>query len=1284
MARRASNVAIFVLLALVAAATILAMAAEPIPYARLGLSVQWRHPPGKGPEPIIASVEPGSPAAGAGLRAGDRIADFLSFDDRVALLVAEPNDWLPAGRPVTFTVARGATLSGVRLQGTERHRGPLWFIELRLFVYLLGVFVAGALVVFRPSVVTWSFALFVTFYLWPNWWYWQYFSVYGSQRALLAIVIASYGVITVGSLGLITFATRFPKRAALPRFYRTVEYLAIAYLAIVGAAMMHYQYAQLYESPALGYDALANAQTFVPAIIAIVLLGWTLLRSKGDERVRLVWAVAGPSLCTLFSVADVWLLSITTLPVEYSTIAGFLSSIAPFTMMYAVLRYRVIDIGFALNRSFAQAVVASDHSVREPREARRVLVRRAASLLSADIPLDELYAELAALLASFVDARSVLIATRGETGARLAYAYEDGLGGRPDDVAIPSESVTARVLRDGEPQLMRQASEWPAQSGIVSVAGRATMDSESAIYVPIPFGGDVIGVLSVQSLEPGAYDDEDLALLEACAIYLGARMHGVEQPVASERSALDHAVKRAWQRAAEAESYAGVMIVDVDLFSIFNETYGRAAGDTCLRQVGQALASALPVEGCFFVRFGGDQFAAAFFGIDASRAADYARAAGEAVRALGIPHQGSTLGVVTVTAGAVAARPRGDDWHAAIGQAQAQLAEAKQRRDAQAQIVARHNLPAQHSTFVGRAQEIGQIEAAFEASRIVTIAGPGGAGKTRVALEVARRALNHYPDGVWFVDLAGIKRGEFVIAAVAAAIGFDAPEIDLPRLVDVLSEKKLLLVLDNCEHLIDASARFASAVARVAAGVRILATSREPFSIPEESVFRLPAMGSEDAVALFGERTNRAVTAEDRVAVERIAEKLDGLPMAIEIAAARASTVTPAELLAHFGESLSDGSLRALFDWSYRLLTSIEQLVLRRLSVFSNGWTAEAAEALCLSSDLTPSRIGAAIDSLVAKSLVLREQRGDSVRFRFLETTRQYAFQALERHGEHREAMLRYLQWATAYAWDTSRRKSELPFAQWRALQTAELENYRSALHQAFSEFSDDAAAATIFRSLTGLLAESPTFAEFGDALDGRVRSGTLSDPQRAAFWLALGELLGLRRAADSLDAVRQAAELFRRCGDAYGEAYAVLLLTDAEQRRTETALAVARRTGDRHLAAGLLRNLARANADQGRTEQARTALRAAAEMVDRSDTVMVTEIMADSAGEELRGGNADGAIALWNQAASLAEEARPSFAALCYLNIGKVEESRGNVEAARTMLARSFALRPELEPAAV
>jgi predicted ATPase/DNA-binding SARP family transcriptional activator len=352
----------------------------------------------------------------------------------------------------------------------------------------------------------------------------------------------------------------------------------------------------------------------------------------------------------------------------------------------------------------------------------------------------------------------------------------------------------------------------------------------------------------------------------------------------------------------------------------------------------------------------------------------------------------------------------------------------------------RSNLPAQLTSFVGREEELGRLGKLLSESRLVTLTGPGGAGKTRLSVEASGRLADELADGVWFVPLAPVRDALDVPQAVLMAIGIqDSGWLDpaeaarlaaLPpaeRLADVLARRELLLVLDNCEHLVDAVAALAGQVLTRAPGVRILATSREPLGITGEMLCPVPSLelppagsGAEEAapfaaVALF---TDRAAAVRPGFTVDhvtagpvvRICRALDGIPLAIELAAARLRALTPAQVADRLDDRfglLSMGSrtalprhqtLRAIVDWSWELLDEPERVVLRRLSVFSGGATPETAEAVCaLDGDRAP--IVDLIAALVDKSLVTATGEHE-VRYHLLETVRAYAAERLAEAGE--------------------------------------------------------------------------------------------------------------------------------------------------------------------------------------------------------------------------------------------------------------------------------------------
>ncbi|HEV2125861.1 MAG TPA: hypothetical protein VGW38_24150, partial [Chloroflexota bacterium] len=342
------------------------------------------------------------------------------------------------------------------------------------------------------------------------------------------------------------------------------------------------------------------------------------------------------------------------------------------------------------------------------------------------------------------------------------------------------------------------------------------------------------------------------------------------------------------------------------------------------------------------------------------------------------------------------------------------------------------NLPCLLSTFVGRAEELAQIRQLLGRGCLVSLVGPGGIGKTRLALESAVAVLPAFPDGVWLVDLAPVADPVQVPPSVASVLGVreDGRRLLTDALVDALRSKRLMLVLDNCEHLIEACAQLVDALLRGCRYLHILVTSREPLAVTGETIWRVPPLslpglrGSEDsvqpealaeneAVKLFLERARAvephfSLTDANALAVARLCRQLDGIPLAIELAAARLRVLSVGQVLAHLHDRfrlLTGGSRTALprhqtllatLDWSYQLLNESEQTLFNRLSVFAGGFTLEAAQAVCAATDINADEVLDVLTRLVDKSLVMVDGQIDgTVRFRLLETIRHYARQRL-------------------------------------------------------------------------------------------------------------------------------------------------------------------------------------------------------------------------------------------------------------------------------------------------
>jgi predicted ATPase/class 3 adenylate cyclase len=396
-----------------------------------------------------------------------------------------------------------------------------------------------------------------------------------------------------------------------------------------------------------------------------------------------------------------------------------------------------------------------------------------------------------------------------------------------------------------------------------------------------------------------------------------------------------------------------------------------------------------------------------------------------------------------------------------------------------------NNLPWQLTSFVGRDKEMAAVIDLLPKTRLLTLTGSGGCGKTRLGLQLAADLLEQYPDGVWFVELAPLGDEDLLAQTVALTLGLieQNRKSFLEVIIGHLKTKRLLLVLDNCEHLLAACAEFADAVLRACPSVRLLASSREGLGIAGELTYRVPSLGVPDrhhkvtletvshyeAVQLFIERAlfhrpDFKLTAANVPALASICSRLDGIPLAIELAAARTRSLSVEEINTKLDDRfrlLTGGSktalprqqtLRALIDWSYGLLTSQEKALFCCLSVFSGGWTLQAATHVCGGETLEEWEVLDLMTRLVDKSLAIAEAGEESTRYRFLETVRQYARERMadvpesvgirERHREH----------FLALAEEVATKLTGPEQARWLRVMDAEHDNLRQALTFSFEE----------------------------------------------------------------------------------------------------------------------------------------------------------------------------------------------------------------------------------------
>ena len=402
------------------------------------------------------------------------------------------------------------------------------------------------------------------------------------------------------------------------------------------------------------------------------------------------------------------------------------------------------------------------------------------------------------------------------------------------------------------------------------------------------------------------------------------------------------------------------------------------------------------------------------------------------------------------------------------------------------------NLPVPVSSFIGRERELEQIAAALGRARVVTLTGAGGVGKTRLALQAAAQVAPRFADGAWLAELAPVRDAagaEDAVAAVfsvTAQVGQDTRE----ALAEFLRAKQLLLVLDNCEHLLEGAAALAGALARSCERLVILATSREGLGIEGEHLLPVPPLGvpeagaglaaitGAEAVRLFAERAAAVkpgfqVTGQNAAAVAAVARRLDGVALAIELAAARVPAMTPAELARRLersfavlaagrrGAAARQQTLRATIDWSFQLLAGPEQALLARLAVFAGGATLEAAEAVCGGEGIDPDAVFELLAALVSRSLVVAEEHGPQTRYRLLETIRQYGEERLEAAGQAQQRRARH---AGYYAGLLTRVRDPQDEVFWATRLSAEQDNLLAAWSWAISTSNLD----TAFQILAG------------------------------------------------------------------------------------------------------------------------------------------------------------------------------------------------------------------------
>jgi predicted ATPase/class 3 adenylate cyclase len=543
-----------------------------------------------------------------------------------------------------------------------------------------------------------------------------------------------------------------------------------------------------------------------------------------------------------------------------------------------------------------------------------------------------------------------------------------------------------------------------------------------------------------------------------------------------------------------------------------------------------------------------------------------------------------------------------------------------------------NNLPRQLTTFVGREPEIAEAKRILASAPLLTLTGPGGVGKTRLAIEIAGELLDEFDEGIWFIDLGVLTDPDFVVPAIASAIGvMPAPgQPILETVVEHLRGRRVLMVFDNCEHLLDSTARTVDAILRSCSLVRVVATSREGLAIAGETVRPVPSLSVPDpetaapdelpqyeSIRLFIERAVAAapefrITDRNAQAIAQICRRLDGVPLALELAAARVRALPVEQIATRLDDRfrLLTGSsrvtvprhqtLRQTIDWSHDLLGEDERAVFRRIAVFIGGASLEAAEAVCAGAPVEADMVFDLLSRLVDKSLVVADTEGNEARYRQLETVRQYARDRLLEAGEARDTLARQRDWyvsVVAQAEPEFFRGAES--AAWLERLDREHDNLRAVLQWSLDEPGEErqglvlAAGLWRFWEIHGHLAQGRAWLEhFLQLTEGEV-SALRADAYTGAGILAF--MLGDQSGASVLH--ERSLELHRELGDSDGIAFAANNLANAAvlsgdyataRRLYQTVVDWAEERGDARVTGFSNVNMAEAVALDGEPELAR------------------------------------------------------------------------------------------------
>src|SRR5437867_147856 len=640
-----------------------------------------------------------------------------------------------------------------------------------------------------------------------------------------------------------------------------------------------------------------------------------------------------------------------------------------------------------------------------------------------------------------------------------------------------------------------------------------------------------------------------------------------------------------------------------------------------------------------------------------------------------------------------------------------------------------HNLPEQLTSFIGRETELAEIKQLLSRTRLLTLSGSGGSGKTRLALQAAAEGVDRFTNGVWFVDMAPVLDPDLLPSALATALRLreQSGQTIAETLVAFLQNKRMLLILDNCEQVVTACAELAEKLLRNCPALQILATSREGLGVAGEITWCVPSLptpstqdlssfervAQSPAVRLFVDRAasvvpNFRLTPKNAPAIVRVCQRLDGIPLAIELAAARVKTISPEEIALRLSDRfrlLTGGSrtalprhqtLRAAIEWSYHLLGGLEGILFRRLSVFYGSFSLEASEPICGDDELPVPDVFDSVCRLVDKSLLIMEQSEGVVRYRMLETIREYASERLRESNETAVMQSRFMDFFLNLSRQAEREISGPAQGEWLERLDADHENFRAALAWNVSEPTlavsqlHLALALSRFWLVRGYWAEALTFLL-------RVISPEVVLPlaaERSRVFNSCGNFacqLGRYEAASQH--YEQSLAIRRGLGDERGVAATLNNLGLVQRRQGnneqarplfQEALALFRKLGDDRAAATGLHNLASTQSAEGRYQEADQNAREAMQIFQTiGDHLGLAASLSELGSQAMFQGRPTEAQSLFEESLALSRGLGEKVGIFdCLQHLGQLLVTKKDYESARLLYTESLEIARDLASA--